>query len=112
LQLDGKPSVSEQSGHTDRVANVSDSLFSQERERSREMLASTLLKYIPVAYNYTVEVPPQNPVDGVSCGLPISNPPQAHEAMRSKMSDIPEHIEQRRFPRRFHWKIESEIRQN
>ena len=32
--------------------------------------------------------------------------------MRSKVPDVPEHIEQWRFPRRFHRDIESEIGEN
>ena len=84
----------------------------QERKRSREMLASARVKYIPVAQDYAVEVPPQNPLDGVSRGLPISNTPEAHKSMRSKVPDVPEHIEQWPFPRCFHRDIKSEIGEN
>ena len=87
-------------------------IFAQERKRSREMLASAPVKYIPVAQDYAVEVPPQNPFDRVSRGLPIANTPEAHKSMRSKVPDIPEHIEQWRFPRRFHRDIKSEIGKN
>src|SRR5262249_10134255 len=83
-------------------------LFAQERKRCREMLASTPIKYIPVAQDYSVEVPPQNPLDRVSRGLPIANTPEANKSMRSKVPDIPEHTEQWRFPRRFHRDIKSE----
>src|SRR5262249_16743266 len=76
------------------------------------MLASTLVKYFPVAQDYAVEVPPQNPFDGVSRGLPISKTPEAHKSMWSKVTDIPEHVEQCRFPPRFQRDIESEIGEN
>src|SRR5262249_24402209 len=88
-------------------AQLSDSLFTQERERFSEMLVSASLKYIPVAYDYAVEVPSQNPLDRISRGLPISNASEADESMRSKMSDVPEQIEQRRFSRCFRRKVES-----
>ena len=61
------------------------------------MFVSARLKYISVAYDYAVEVPAQYSLDRFPGSLPISNSSAAHESMRSKVSDIPEHIEQRSF---------------
>jgi hypothetical protein len=59
----------------------------------RQLLVSTPLDYMTMAHDNAVEVPLQNPLDGLPCCSPISDASEPDKPVRSEVSDIPETIE-------------------
>jgi hypothetical protein len=69
------------------------SSITQKSKCCGKLLVSTLLDYMAMAHEYTVEVPLENPRDGLPCCPPISNASEPDKPVRSEVSDIPEAIE-------------------
>ena len=53
----------------------------------QQLLVSTLFNYIALAHNYSVEMPLQNPLDGLPRCSSVSNASKPDKPVRSEVSD-------------------------